>query len=245
VKENSDALGVGFRCGFLGLLHMDVFMTRLRQEYGAGQIIATNPTVPYIITLRNDDTQVVATSPSQFPETSAIKSVQEPIVHATITTPSQYLGDIIQLCHERRGTQVDVKIVDDNAILKYILPLNEIVADFYDKLKRTTSGYATLDYEDAGYQESDIVKVTLLLNGNPVEPLSLLVHRTKAQQMGRVLVEKLKEHIPRYETPKGEVMNSIDSLCTRVLTSGFLLPRQQFEVAVQAAVGSRVIARET
>jgi elongation factor 4 len=217
MKENSDALGVGFRCGFLGLLHMDVFMTRLRQEYGAGQIIATNPTVPYIITLRNDDTQVVATSPSQFPETSAIKSVQEPIVHATITTPSQYLGDIIQLCHERRGTQVDVKIVDDNAILKYILPLNEIVADFYDKLKRTTSGYATLDYEDAGYQESDIVKVTLLLNGNPVEPLSLLVHRTKAQQMGRVLVEKLKEHIPR----------------------------QQFEVAVQAAVGSRVIARET
>jgi GTP-binding protein LepA len=113
----------------------------------------------FIVTLRNDHTQIVATSPSQFPEIGSIKSIQEPIVNATITTPSQYLGDIIQLCQDRRGSQVDIKIVDETATLKYILPLNEIVTDFYDKLKRITSGYATLDYEDAGYQESDLVKV--------------------------------------------------------------------------------------
>lgn len=215
-KESSVALGLGFRCGFLGLLHMDVFKQRLEQEYNAS-IIVTSPTVLYKVKLTNGE-EIVVENPSKFPEEVKIDAVYEPMVNATIITPQEYLGNIMTLCQERRGTQEGMQYLEEQRIvLKYKLPLNEIITDFYDKLKSLSAGYASFDYELSGYQESDLVKMNILLNGKPVDALSVIVHKEKAYYSGRQLVSKLRE----------------------------VIHRQMFEVAIQAAIGSKIIARES
>lgn len=215
-KENSVALGLGFRCGFLGLLHMDVFKQRLEQEYNAS-IIATSPTVLYRVKL-TDGTEEIIENPSKFPETVRIEEVFEPMVNATIITPKEYLGNMIKLCEERRGEQLEMTFLDEGRlILRYRLPLNEIITDFYDKLKSQSAGYASFDYEEAGFHASDLVKMDVLLNGKPVDALSVIVHREKAQVLGRQLVAKLRS----------------------------VIHRQMFEVAIQAAIGAKIIARES
>ena len=214
-KENSIALGLGFRCGFLGLLHMDVFKQRLEQEYNAS-IITTSPTVPYRVIL-TDGTEEIIENPSKFPEQVRIQEVLEPMVKATIVTPKEYLGNLIKLCEERRGEQLDMSFMDEGRlILRYKLPLNEIITDFYDKLKSLSAGYASFDYEEAGYHPSDLVKMNILLNGKPVDALSVIVHEDKAYYLGRQLTQKLRS----------------------------VIHRQLFEVAIQAAIGAKVIARE-
>lgn len=215
-KESSMALGLGFRCGFLGLLHMDVFKQRLEQEYNAS-IIVTSPTVLYRVKLTNGDEMIVE-NPSKFPETTLIDEVFEPIVNATIITPKDYLGNIMKLCQDRRSEQKEMNFIDENRIvLRYKMPLNEIITDFYDKLKSLSAGYASFDYEQAGFEPADLVKMNILLNGKPVDALSMIVHKDKAQSVGRQLTTKLKE----------------------------VIHRQMFEVAIQAAIGAKVIARES
>jgi len=215
-KETSAALGFGFRCGFLGLLHMDVFTQRLEQEYGMS-IITTSPTVLYKIELTNGD-KLSIENPSQFPDVQKINRVFEPMVNATIICPNQYIGNMMKLCQENRGIQKDMKYLDENrVILAYTLPLNEIVSDFYDSLKSLSAGYASFDYEEAGYEESNLVKMDILLNGKPVDALAVIVHKSSAVQMGKQLTQKLRK----------------------------VIHRQMFEVAIQAAIGSKVISRET
>lgn len=215
-KETSLALGFGFRCGFLGLLHMDVFTQRLEQEYGMS-IITTSPTVLYKIDLTTGE-RITIENPSQFPDVVRIASLHEPIVNATIICPTQYIGNMLQLCQEHRGTQKNMQYLDESrVILTYELPLNEIVTDFYDLLKSRSAGYASFDYEEAGYQESDLVKMNILLNGAPVDALSVIVHRSNALSVGKQLTQKLKK----------------------------VIHRQMFEVAIQAAIGAKIIARET
>ncbi len=215
-KESSIALGLGFRCGFLGLLHMDVFKQRLEQEYNAS-IITTSPTVLYKVLLTNGEEMMIE-NPANFPEQVRIEEVYEPIVTATIITPKIYLGNLIKLCEERRGEQLEMTFLDeDRLVLRYKLPLNEIITDFYDKLKSLSAGYASFDYELAGYIASDLVKMNILLNGKPVDALSVIVHEDKAYQIGRRLTKKLRE----------------------------VIHRQMFEVAIQAAIGAKIIARES
>lgn len=215
-KERSDALGMGFRCGFLGLLHMDVFLQRLNQEYGA-EVIATAPTVPYLITTEDGEEQLV-NNPSSFPESGKILKCMEPVVEVRIVAPKEYMSSLLKLCLNRRGEQKELTYIDEARVhMRYIMPLNELITNFNDKLKSLTSGFATLDYEEAGYVESDLVKVTMLLNGEPVEALSAIVHRSKAVTVGRELAVKLKG----------------------------VLHRQLFTVAIQASVEGKVIARET
>ncbi|VAH98341.1 unnamed protein product [Triticum turgidum subsp. durum] len=217
-KETSTALGMGFRCGFLGLLHMDVFHQRLEQEYGA-QVISTIPTVPYIFEY-GDESKVQIENPAalNFNAGKRITACWEPTVIATIIIPSEYVGPVIMLCSERRGEQQEYTFIDANrALLKYRLPLREIIVDFYNELKSITSGYATFDYEDSEYQKSDLVKMDILLNGQPVDAMATIIHNQKAQKVGRELVDKLKKFIER----------------------------QMFEITIQAAIGSKVIARET
>lgn len=215
-KESSVALGFGFRCGFLGLLHLDVFKQRLEQEYNL-TIISTAPTVRYKVKLTNGE-EIEVDNPSKFPDTVRIDEVLEPMINATIITPKEYLGNVLKLCQERRGEQADMSYLDeDRLILSYRLPLNETVLDFYDKLKSCSAGYASFDYEAAGYIPSDLVKMNILLNGKPVDALSVIVHTDKAYYLGRELAKKLRE----------------------------VIHRQLFEVAIQAAIGSKVIARET
>jgi len=215
-KESSVALGLGFRCGFLGLLHMDVFKQRLEQEYDAS-IIVTSPTVLYRLKMTNGEEMVIE-NPSKFPDVVSIAEIYEPMINATIITPKQYLGSLMTLCQERRGEQTDMIYLDENrVILHYKLPLSEIVTDFYDKLKSLTAGYASFDYEQAGYAEADLVKMNILLNGKAVDALSVIIHRDKAMSVGRQLTQKLKE----------------------------VIHRQMFEVAIQAAIGAKVIARES
>ncbi len=215
-KESSAALGIGFRCGFLGLLHMDVFKQRLEQEYNVS-IIVTSPTVLYKVLLTNGE-EVSVENPAFFPDQVTIDQVFEPIVNATIITPKEYLGSIMTLCQERRGEQKDMTYIDENRIvLRYKLPLNEIITDFYDKLKSLSAGYASFDYEQAGFEPSDLVKMNILLNGKAVDALSVIVHREKAFYIGRQLTQKLRE----------------------------VIHRQMFEVAIQAAIGAKVIARES
>ncbi len=216
-KKTSAALGLGFRCGFLGLLHMDVFKQRLEQEYGLS-VIATAPSVLYKVTLTKDDETINVESPSDFPEQNYIKEVQEPIIDATIIVPSQYLGNMIKLCEEKRGVQKDLTYLDEHRIiLKYRLPLNEVATDFYDQLKSLSSGYASFDYEEAGFQPANLVKMDILLNGKAVDALSTIVHKDNAYYIGRELAEKLRK----------------------------VIPRQLFQVAIQAAIGATIIARET
>jgi GTP-binding protein LepA len=214
--ETSLALGFGFRCGFLGLLHMDIIRERLEREFKLA-LIPTAPTVVYRVT-QNDGAVVMVDNPAKLPKAQDILKIEEPFINATIITPESYVGALISLCHERRGIQKDISyITKDRVQIHYELPLNEIVMDFYDRLKSLTKGYASLDYELSGYVESDLVKLDMLLNGEPVDALSLITHRDKAAVRGRQLAEKLKE----------------------------VIPRQLYEVIIQAAVGSKVIARET
>jgi len=214
-KKTSVALGLGFRCGFLGLLHMDVFKQRLEQEYGL-TVIATAPSVLYKVTLKNGETANIE-SPSDFPDPSRIASVSEPMINATIITPAEYVGSMIKLCEEKRGVQKDFSYMDETRIiLKYRLPLNEVATDFYDQLKSASSGYASFDYDEAGYEEADLIKMDILLNGKPVDALSCITHEDKAYYLGRELTEKLKN----------------------------VIPRQLYEVIIQAAIGSKIIARD-
>ena len=213
--ETSAALGFGFRCGFLGLLHLEILTERLEREFNLS-LIATSPSVVYEVT-KDDGGQLVVTNPSEFPE-GKIKDVSEPIVRATILSPKDYVGTIMELCQNRRGTMIDMQYLgEDRVQLRYELPLAEIVFDFFDNLKSKTQGYASLDYEEAGYRSGDLVKVDLLLQGEKVDAFSSIVHRDKAYAHGTKIASKLRE----------------------------LIPRQQFEVPIQAAVGARIIARET
>jgi len=214
--ETSLALGFGFRCGFLGLLHMDIVKERLEREFKLA-LIPTAPTVVYRVT-RNDGKMVMVDNPAKLPKIQDIQRIEEPIIIASIITPELYVGPLIALCQERRGNQREITyITKDRVLISYDLPLNEIVMDFYDKLKSLTKGYASLDYELSGYLEADLVKLDMLLNGEPVDALSLITHRDKAAARGRQLAEKLKE----------------------------VIPRQLYEVVIQAAIGTKVVARET
>jgi GTP-binding protein LepA len=213
--ETSVALGFGFRCGFLGLLHLEIVTERLEREFGL-DLIATAPSVVYDVTM-DDGKEIVVTNPSEFP-TGKVKKVMEPIVKATILAPKDYVGVIMELCQGRRGTMLDMQYLgEDRVQLRYTLPLAEIVFDFFDQLKSKTQGYASLDYEEAGMHEGDLVKVDLLLQGEQVDAFSAIVHKDKAYAYGVMITGKLRE----------------------------LIPRQQFEVPIQAAVGSRIIARES
>ncbi len=215
-KKSSAALGLGFRCGFLGLLHMDVFNQRLEQEYGL-TVIPTAPSVLYKIKLQHSDEKIDVESPSDFPDASTIETIYEPIINATIIVPTDYLGNLIKLCEEKRGIQKDMSYLDEGrVILKYQLPLNEVATDFYDQLKSLSSGYASFDYEEAGYEPSNLVKMDILLNGKAVDALSVIVHKDKAYTIGRGLAERLKKAIPR----------------------------QLYEVIIQATIGAKIIARE-
>ncbi len=214
--ETSDALGFGFRCGFLGLLHMDIVRERLEREYDL-ELLATTPNVRYEVELHSGEI-VEVRSPTDMPDPAAIERIAEPYIRATLIAPTSYVGAVMELCQGRRGTHVDLHYLSPERVqLRYDLPLAEIVLDFYDQLKSRTAGYASLDYEPLGYSDSDLVKLDVLLAGDRVDALSLVVHQDAAYETGRMLVERLQKTIPR----------------------------QLFDVPVQAAVGSRVLARET
>ena len=213
--ETSVALGFGFRCGFLGLLHMDVIKERLEREYNLA-LITTAPNVIYEVFRTNGDVELVD-NPSNFPDPTVIDQVEEPYVNATIIVPKDYVGAVMELSQEKRGEYENMTYLDETRVMiHYALPLSEIIFDYFDRLKSATRGYASLDYELAGYRMSDLVKVDILLNGDPVDALSAIVHREKATVRGRQLVEKLRG----------------------------LIPRQMFEIPVQAAIGNKIIARE-
>jgi GTP-binding protein LepA len=216
--ESSAALGFGFRCGFLGLLHLEIVRERLEREFDL-DLISTAPNVVYRVVMEDgavDDIGHIVTNPSEFP-TGKVSAVYEPVVRATILAPSDYVGGIMELCQGRRGALLGMDYLSEDRVeLRYTLPLAEIVYDFFDVLKSRTRGYASLDYEPTGEQEADLVKVDILLQGEPVDAFSAIVHRDKAYAYGVRMTQKLRE----------------------------LIPRQQFEVPIQAAIGSRVIARE-
>ena len=213
--ETSSALGFGFRCGFLGLLHMDVIKERLEREYGLS-LITTAPNVIYEVVKTNGDIEMVD-NPSQFPNPTVIEHVEEPFVNATIIVPKDFVGPVMELSQEKRGEYQNMTYLDETRVMiHYALPLSEIIFDYFDRLKSVSRGYASLDYELSGYRPSDMVKVDILLNGDPVDALSAIVHRDRAQYWGRALVEKLRK----------------------------LIPRQLFEIPIQAAIGSKIIARE-
>ncbi len=214
-NENSAALGLGFRCGFLGLLHMEIIQERLGREFDL-DLITTAPSVAYKINLSNGN-QITLHNPADMPDPSTIASIEEPWVKATILVPDEYLGAVLKLCTERRGEQEDLTYVGTRAMVVYKIPLNEIVFDFYDRLKSITSGYASFDYELIGYHPSDLVKVQILINEEPVDALAFLCHRTEAEARGRQICERLKD----------------------------LIPRHLFKIPIQAAIGGRVVARET
>ncbi len=214
--ETSTALGFGFRCGFLGLLHMEIIQERLEREYNL-DLVTTAPSVVYRVNLTNGETVMIA-NPTEYPDPAVISSAEEPMVKANILTPSDYVGNIMELCQERRGIFKDMKYLDATRVeLHYELPLNEIIYDFFDALKSRTKGYASFDYEMMGYVPSKLVKLDVILNGEVVDALSFIIHADKAYARARKIAEKLKDHIPR----------------------------QLFEVPIQAAIGGKVIARET
>jgi len=213
--ESSAALGFGFRCGFLGLLHLEIIQERLSREFDL-DLIATAPSVVYKMNLTNG-TSVELHNPADMPDPMKIESIEEPWIRATILTPDDYLGSILKLCQERRGIQVDLSYAGSRAMLVYELPLNEVVFDFYDRLKSISRGYASFDYTLTDYREGDLVKLSIMVNAEPVDALSMLVHRTQAERRGRAMVEKLKE----------------------------LIPQHMFKIPIQAAIGGKVIARET
>jgi GTP-binding protein LepA len=214
-NENSAALGLGFRCGFLGLLHMEIIQERLGREFDL-DLITTAPSVAYNIHLTNGDTMVLH-NPADMPEQTKIASIEEPMVRATILVPDTYLGAVLKLCTERRGEQQELTYVGSRAMVVYKIPLNEIVFDFYDRLKSITSGYASFDYELIGHQVADLVKVQILINEEPVDALAFLCHKSEAEARGRQICERLKD----------------------------LIPRHLFKIPLQACIGGRVVARET
>ena len=214
--ENSDALGFGFRCGFLGLLHMDIIIERLTREFNI-EVIATSPSVIYHVNM-TDGTKIEVDSPNKLPDKVKIKSIEEPYIKTNIFVPSEYIGSIMELCQDKRGTYIDMEYIDPTRVnIHYDIPLSEIVYDFFDKLKSSTKGYASFDYEISGYKESNLVKMDILINGEVVDALSLIVHKDFAYQRGKEIVESLKE----------------------------IIPRQLFIVPIQASIGSKIIARET
>jgi GTP-binding protein LepA len=213
--EVSPALGYGFRCGFLGLLHLEIIRDRFNLEFKL-ELITTAPSVVYKINM-NDGSVVDLHNPTDMPDPVKIDTIEEPWIKATIIVPVEYLGAVLDLCTSKRGIQINLNYAGTRAIVEYKLPLNEVVFDFYDRLKSITKGYASFDYELIGYEVNDLVKVGIMINGDPVDALSLIVHRDRSQQRGRALCERLKD----------------------------LIPRQQFKVAIQAAIGGKIIARET
>jgi GTP-binding protein LepA len=213
--ESSAALGFGFRCGFLGLLHLEVVRDRLEREYGI-DLITTAPSVVYHVHMR-DGTVTELHNPADMPDLTHVDHLEEPRIKATILVPDEYLGDVLKLCQDRRGIQLDLTYAGPRAMVVYDLPLNEVVFDFYDRLKSVTKGYASFDYQMLGYREDALLKMQILVNEEPVDALSTMVHRDRAEQRGRAMVEKLKE----------------------------LIPRHMFKIPIQAAVGGRVVARET
>ncbi len=214
--ETSAALGFGFRCGFLGLLHMEIIQERLEREFDF-DIITTAPSVIYRIT-KPDGTELLLDNPADMPRPEEIASISEPIVSAHIMTPPEYIGNIMEICQEKRGEYINMKYINETrAVLEYRLPLNEIIYDFFDALKSRTRGYASFDYEIVGYKESELVKLDILLNGDVCDAMATIVHKDKAYARGRAIAEKLKD----------------------------VIPRQLFEIPIQAAIGGKVIARET
>ena len=212
--ENSSALGFGFRCGFLGMLHMEIIHERLEREYNLS-IIKSAPTVIYRVILQNDQTLEIH-NPSLLPDPSKIKSIEEPIINVEILVSPQYLGNIIKLCEDRRGVQKRLNFSGTQAMLTYELPMNEVVTDFFDKLKSVSKGFASMDYDFSHYQETDVVKVDIFINGDKVDALSSILHRSQSEYKGRELIKTIKN----------------------------LLPRQMFEIGIQAAIGAKIIARE-
>jgi len=213
--ETSAALGFGFRCGFLGLLHLEIIQERLEREFNL-DLIATAPSVIYKMKL-TDDTEIELHNPADMPEVTRIAEISEPWIRASIMTPDDYLGAILKLCQDRRGIQIDLSYVGSRAIVQYDLPLNEVVFDFYDRLKSISKGYASFDYHLSDYREGDLVKMQILVNAEPVDALSVLVHRSQAERRGRAMCEKLKD----------------------------LIPQHMFQIPIQAAIGGKIIARET
>lgn len=213
--ETSAALGFGFRCGFLGLLHLEIIQERLSREFDL-DLIATAPSVVYELGMR-DGTDTQLHNPADMPDVMKIEEIREPWIRANILTPDEYLGAILKLCQDRRGIQVDLSYVGSRAMVQYDLPLNEVVFDFYDRLKSISKGYASFDYQISDYRAGDLVKMSIMVNGEPVDALSMLVHRSAAEARGRVMCEKLKE----------------------------LIPQHLFKIPIQAAIGGKVIARET
>jgi GTP-binding protein LepA len=213
--ETSAALGFGFRCGFLGLLHLDIVRERIEREFGV-DIITTAPSVIYHFNLI-DGSSLELHNPADMPDVMKIRDMDEPWIEATILVPDEHLGSVLKLCEDRRGRQKQLTYAGSRAMLVYDLPLNEVVFDFHDRLKSVSRGYASFDYHIIGYEQSDLVKLTILVNGEPVDALSMIVHKSRAEQRGRVMCEKLKE----------------------------LIPRHMFQVPIQAAIGGKIVARET
>jgi GTP-binding protein LepA len=213
--ETSAALGFGFRCGFLGLLHLEITRERIEREFNV-DIITTAPSVIYKINMR-DGTHINMHNPADMPDVSLILSMEEPWIEATILVPDEYLGSILKLCEDRRGRQKQLTYAGSRAMVVYDLPLNEVVFDFYDRLKSVSKGYASFDYKMTEYAAADLVKLSILVNEEPVDALSMVVHRTRAEQRGRVMCEKLKD----------------------------LIPRHMFKIPIQASIGGKVVARET
>src|SRR6056297_678550 len=213
--ETSAALGFGFRCGFLGLLHLEVVRDRLEREYGI-DLVTTAPSVVYHVYMK-DGTQVDLHNPADMPDLTHVDHLEEPRIKATILVPDDYLGDVLKLCQDRRGEQLDLTYAGTRAMVVYDLPLNEVVFDFYDRLKSVTKGYASFDYQMIGYRTDNLVKMQVLVNDEPVDALAMMVHRDRAEMRGRAMVEKLKD----------------------------LIPRHMFKIPIQAAIGGKVIARET
>lgn len=213
--ETSAALGFGFRCGFLGLLHLEVVRDRIEREYKI-ELITTAPSVIYQVFMRDGEISELH-NPADMPDLSKVDHVEEPRIKATILVPDDYLGDVLKLCQDRRGIQMDLTYAGSRAMVVYDLPLNEVVFDFYDRLKSVTKGYASFDYQMTEYREDTLVKMSILVNDEPVDALSMMVHRERAEIRGRAMCEKLKD----------------------------LIPRHMFKIPIQAAIGGKVIARET
>jgi len=213
--ENSEALGHGFRCGFLGMLHMEIIQERLEREYNL-DLITTAPTVIYEVQTKTAET-IYVDNPARLPDVSLVEEIREPIIVAHLLMPQEYVGSVMQLCNDRRGIQKDMQYLGRQVMLNYEIPMSEVVLDFFDRLKSVSRGYASMDYEMLEFRAADVVRVDVLINGERVGPLSVIVHRSNAQFRGRELIKAMRD----------------------------IIPRQMFDIALQAAIGGKIIARET